>query len=484
MIKPGVTKYRKPNNFKMNPPPGNTKDKYLSLNNDYSLPSLKRLERVGIIEKLEYDPVNDYMKPFKSRLSYFHPSRHVPAVNWNDINNVSPVEGYTFIICQSMQNIQRITHTGGCNKYCIKCVGKIDEQNAVIVYADLHKNGVLTIKATFLHNTKLSASKTNEEKTLNSKRESSHARGRAVAETEMLFSMLRYSEVSTGLVFVDIATTPLELRPSIKVAIRKASENSTENVTVEDGSEIGNECNNAREELTLPSYRQLTNTQLLILSEKKKQKSKVLDKISEFSIRPPELRNCFDQVGMYYRWFVITKETLTKENVLDILSESLHRSAWIDGQSRKVLFRDIALIEIWDWLENTIAKDDDFNNNIGKQNVYQLFSDIKEALSNPEDNEDFVEFIHSNFLFVEILKLPIPVYSYIRPSIQHQFILHLLLSLGRYETEMDLVKHQTLRDSFRYAKLIGNNNDEESLLKYCDDLFVIPNQFSVSKRIT
>ena len=66
----------------------------------------------------------------------------------------------------------------------------------------------------------------------------------------------------------------------------------------------------------------------------------------------------------------------------------------------------------------------------------------------------------------------IPVHSYIQPSTQHQFILHLLLLLGRYETEMDLVRHASLRDAFRYAKLIGNNNDEESLLQYNDNIFV------------
>ena len=110
-----------------------------------------------------------------------------------------------------MQNIQWITNTGGYNKYCVKYVGKIDEQNAVIIYADAHKNGVLTTKATFLHNTKLSASKTNKEKNMHFKREYKHPRGRAVVETEMLHSMLRYLEVSTDLVFVDIPTTPLEL---------------------------------------------------------------------------------------------------------------------------------------------------------------------------------------------------------------------------------------------------------------------------------
>ena len=41
---------------------------------------------------------------------------------------MSPVESYTFSICQSMQNIQIMKNSDGCNKYCIKYIGKIDEQ--------------------------------------------------------------------------------------------------------------------------------------------------------------------------------------------------------------------------------------------------------------------------------------------------------------------------------------------------------------------
>ena len=63
--------------------------------------------------------------------------------------NISPVEGYTFAHCQSMQNIQMITNSSGCSKYTIKCIGKIDAQNYVIVYTDSHKNGRLVTKGTF-----------------------------------------------------------------------------------------------------------------------------------------------------------------------------------------------------------------------------------------------------------------------------------------------------------------------------------------------
>ena len=108
---------RKPNYLTMNPPPGNTRSTYQILSKNMSIETLRRLEQVGIIEPIEYDAVNDYMKPFKSRLSYFHPIRHIPAVNWTHDLNISPSERYTFSYCQSIQNIQMIKETGGCKKY-------------------------------------------------------------------------------------------------------------------------------------------------------------------------------------------------------------------------------------------------------------------------------------------------------------------------------------------------------------------------------
>ena len=90
------------------------------------------------------------MIPFKNNLEYFHPVRYIPAVNWSRNLNMLPVESYTFSICQSMLNIQVITNSGCCDKYCIKYIGKIDEQNFVIVNADGSKNGVLITKKGFL----------------------------------------------------------------------------------------------------------------------------------------------------------------------------------------------------------------------------------------------------------------------------------------------------------------------------------------------
>ena len=74
-----------------------------------SIETLRHLEKIRIIEPLEYDTILDYLKPFKSRLSFFHPKRHIPAVNWTHDVNISPTEGYTFAFCQSMHNIQVIT---------------------------------------------------------------------------------------------------------------------------------------------------------------------------------------------------------------------------------------------------------------------------------------------------------------------------------------------------------------------------------------
>ena len=101
---------------------------------------------------------------------------------------------------------------------------------------------------------------------------------------------------------------------------------------------------------------------------------------------------------------------------------------------------------------------------------------INDLLNNSTDaiENSFIQFTNQNFLFNDSTEehLPIPVFSYVRPTFGTQFILHILLSLGRYVTEIDLLRQVSLKELFRYAKLIGQNNDEDSLQLYSNDVFV------------
>ena len=69
-----------------------------------------------------------------------------------------------------MQNIQCLTQSGGLNKYVCKYIGKIDENNHVIIRAHPHDPGTLVSQKNILHNTKVSTSAFNEMKSLEKKR--------------------------------------------------------------------------------------------------------------------------------------------------------------------------------------------------------------------------------------------------------------------------------------------------------------------------
>lgn len=69
-----------------------------------------------------------------------------------------------------MQNIQCLTHSGGLNKYVCKYIGKIGDNNYVIIRAHPHDPGVLVPQSTFFHNTKLSISSIYEMKELQKER--------------------------------------------------------------------------------------------------------------------------------------------------------------------------------------------------------------------------------------------------------------------------------------------------------------------------
>ena len=224
--------------------------------------------------------------------------------------------------------------------------------------------------------------------------------------------------------------------------------------------------------MNLPEWRQFTKNQLTILLENN-QNIPYMDKITQFSIRPPELCLCFDQVGNYYRWFKIDDRPQKKEYLLEIISNDISTSSWVDGQCRIVRVRKKALREIMSWLNNVVIHDNDFNDDNGKRNMYDVFNFINGSINGNAQvevfNEEFGHLVYDDLLEQH---LPIPVYSYIRPDMGTQFLLHILLSLGRFITEIDLIQHESFRESFRYAKFIGIEDDDNSLQQYSNDVFV------------
>ena len=59
--------------------------------------------------------------------------------------------------------------------------------------------------------------------------------------------------------------------------------------------------------------------------------------------------------------------------------------------------------------------------------------------------------VHNNLLRIdEKYDLPIAVFSYITPTISKYFILHIMLSMGRFETEMGLLLNGSIREYLRY----------------------------------
>ena len=73
---------------------------------------------------------------------------------------------------------------------------------------------------------------------------------------------------------------------------------------------------------------------------------------------------------------------------------------------------------------------------------------------------EFVDFSDSD------KHLPIPVTTNSTPFNPHHFLTHVVLSLGKYDTEIDALTHGSYRESFRASGLIGNSDKLPDLQEY------------------
>ena len=74
--------------------------------------------------------------PYIYHIPFYCPKRHGPPTNPKNDTNISPVEGSIFAVNQSMQNVQKLSGTGGCDKYLCKDIENVDNQNYVIIEVD------------------------------------------------------------------------------------------------------------------------------------------------------------------------------------------------------------------------------------------------------------------------------------------------------------------------------------------------------------
>ncbi len=435
---------------------------------------------------------------------YFKPHRHMAPCNRNARCNMSPTPTELFLLLRSMVNAQWMGHSNGIAKYLLKYVGKFDQGNRATASANPH-TGAIRVGQEFLHNTKIASSRINEDKAFERRRNKHHPIGRDYPILELYHLMLGLPEVTTNLRFINICTLPFEVRKQHLVNTLDARGNvvrgNTPGEEVQgttasgrsgpggrrrngfDAHRSGLDAGRVRESQDLGLHREqrLTASQELTLRDDRVSSRKFC-MISVFGLRPPELVGVFETLGTYFRYCHIEDKPHSVEAVKERLSNDLRQCRWIDCYGRQVYIRQQGLAEVRDLVEENLrdlatnpyfdSRPEERQFRIQMNEIVRDMMRVEEADENSLSEEDaawkqsFGDFIHDDG---EDL-LPIPVMTDVNPSNTQQFFIHLVLSLGKYTTEIDALHRQNPRETLEATRLIGTATDEASRLDDINNL--------------
>ena len=198
----------------------------------------------------------------------------------------------------------------------------------------------------------------------------------------------------------------------------------------------------------LPMSQRMTRNQLITFRNHGGRAASY-DDISIFSLRPPELLYVFRNPVDYFRLCIIGHKVENNDKIEDLLSTNLKVCSWYDCLGRRIQL-----------------------NNLGQGEVYKLVSQNMERIVNNESFEYEINFNIAEFITkyerrheelpmetieeIENIEnifisksngnlLPIPVLSDISPHNTIHFLIHVILSIGSYETEIDALNHPSFR---------------------------------------
>lgn len=316
-----------------------------------------------------------------------------------------------------------------------------------------------------------------EEEWHKKQRDYHHRNGKEIALPEMLHKVLLRDEVLTNLTFVDVNTQPYESRPQVKHEVRQSSNRRRgSNDDDNDNQQESNEEIPDRQDSMVPTQRlrqdlpceyHITDSQQLTFSERKSQK---FDKVSLFGLREPRLLGLANTLKIYFRCFVTDKTTTKLADIEKLWNEArFDMRPWFDCLQRRTKLRmsaiDIFIEHIEENINDVYTDIGDFTRSLENEAILELLQLVKaddNTLSTDEMSKK-TEFM-SVYIEDDSKSLPpIPVWSMITPTNPHQFIIHLLLTLGKFDTEKDILLKPSMRECFKAARLVGSDDSEDAI---------------------
>ena len=275
--------------------------------------------------------------------------------------------------------------------------------------------------------------------------------------------MLGTPEITTTMKYERISTKQLEHRMNTKISMTKEGDLRRPDLRrrqLSNGQDTAPLVHPIRSsnELGFLEHRQLSGDQLLLY----RGKGASYDKITQFGLRPVEFMKVFRKVGQYFRWFVATEKALASQKLRNGLTVDIWTCKWIDCIGRRLWLKKQAFGEVKEYL-TALSTEGMHQDSVSLVNLVL-------AIVNGNKNEGsdiFSRFVYKVSGVVSEEALPIPVFSSVTLNNPVTFIMHTVLMLESFDTELEFKKQPSLKHCLSKAGLIGDDiENEESLSQY------------------
>gem|GEM_PF-6457593 len=483
-----------PDNHLLSPNPSN--HCFIWIDVHHTEAAVDALESLGLVQRVDSSFTNfsSETKLFGSGFFYVDKSleakRYIPPTSAED-GILSPVIARLVIINPNSDNAQYLD-SYGVSKYLAKYVTDIDETARIYLKPpSAARPNTYTVDVEEVGNTKITGVAIMEDK--KSKQKKKKSVGRAIAQPEGLTMIFDIPAVITNIDFVHISSVPLEERPAldrVPPIVRLKREkvvpaNATGNAQDLDEKRVI-PCIAAKHAMKLldrlSDWRQHKDTDIMLAKDQILSPF-TLDSVTIFGMRPPELA-FIDMQSLYFKWFKrspIRPEKTPGQNeglcnlMIQYCRNALHlqydRCAWIDCTSHQVYLRAAAIDPLILYLSSDELPLTHFAGNTTQKNlVLSFFKRIKRCLECSTTiglrNAQLQWWLPVKEKFIccdADTELPVIWYTNIKPVHTNRFLIHVLLSMGHFRNELELLQCGSLRRAFIHARLHNPQEPDASL---------------------